>query len=410
MSTLTQLLGNRELAWEDNLEKGRIWVYSDGNMYSAFCNGFCWKPPGCGKAIIEIWGASGSGAQMCCCGVGLPGNPAAYVKKCICVCPSNYVCGYVGRSCNNSSALCFRGCSEATCVCWYGCAPNPVWEGGIAPNRQESFRGNNPWGWGQGGGNPMSGDFFGSAGGGVQFEGGQCGRYGGNCSCAGWGICAAVGATNGCLCAQGGRGGISYCIDDKSPYSCFITNAWCGSKTSTQHNMCDISRSACGMICNWNPSDWPGSASFQACGYGGDINCCGGFSCVSWQGCLPMCTCMFQYHITTSPGTFANDGGSYTYTTENDSPMVNWSGSTKPHHLNGLTSLSRQPGHLVNIRCWRSDRACGCYEMEGCMHYVPYGVPGAAPHPCPGVRDHAMRGGMGMVRIKYIPTDGGNTY
>ena len=32
MAKLTQLLGNRELAWEDNLEKGRIWAYTDGNM------------------------------------------------------------------------------------------------------------------------------------------------------------------------------------------------------------------------------------------------------------------------------------------------------------------------------------------------------------------------------------------
>jgi len=91
MTTLTQLLGNRELAFEDNLEKGRIWVYSEGNMYTGFCNGFCWKPPGTGTAVIEIWGAAGSGAKMCCCGAGLPGNPPAYVKKTVCVCPSNFL-------------------------------------------------------------------------------------------------------------------------------------------------------------------------------------------------------------------------------------------------------------------------------------------------------------------------------
>jgi hypothetical protein len=62
MAKLTQLLGNRELALEDNLEKGRIYVYTEGNMYTEFCNGFCWKPPGCGLAIIEAWGAAGSGA------------------------------------------------------------------------------------------------------------------------------------------------------------------------------------------------------------------------------------------------------------------------------------------------------------------------------------------------------------
>ena len=68
MALLTQLLGNREQAFEDNLEKGRIWVYTDGNMYSSFCNGFCWRSPGTGCIVIEAWGAAGSGAQMCCCG------------------------------------------------------------------------------------------------------------------------------------------------------------------------------------------------------------------------------------------------------------------------------------------------------------------------------------------------------
>ena len=144
MALLTQLLGNRELAFEDNLEKGRIWVYQDGNMYSAFCNGFCWRSPGTGCIVIESWGAAGSGAQMCCCGAGLPGNAPAYVKKCLCVIAGNYVCGYIGRSCNNSSALCFRGCSEASCVCWYGCSPKALYEGGYYPGDSDSFKGNNP--------------------------------------------------------------------------------------------------------------------------------------------------------------------------------------------------------------------------------------------------------------------------
>jgi hypothetical protein len=48
--------------------------------------------------------------------------------------------------------------------------------------------------------------------------------------------------------------------------------------------------------------------------------------------------------------------------------------------------------------------------MQGCHPFLPYGVPGGAAFPCGHVRDHGMRGGMGMVRIKYTPTDGGNTY
>ena len=226
MALLTQLLGNREQTFEDNLEKGRIWVYTDGNMYSAFCNGFCWRSPGTGCIVIESWGAAGSGAQMCCCGAGLPGNAPAYTKKCLCVIAGNYVCGYIGRSCNNSSALCFRGCSEATCVCWFGCSPKALYEGGYYPGDSDSFKGNNPWGWGSGGGDPMSLNE-----GNVNFQnGGNCGITGGNTlnpsgngNCCSWSQCRAAGATNGCICSQGGKGGISFCMDTKSPYSCFRT-------------------------------------------------------------------------------------------------------------------------------------------------------------------------------------------
>jgi hypothetical protein len=48
--------------------------------------------------------------------------------------------------------------------------------------------------------------------------------------------------------------------------------------------------------------------------------------------------------------------------------------------------------------------------MNGCMNFMPYGVPGAPAQPCGSVRDHAGRGGMGLVRIKYISTDGGEAY
>ena len=413
MALLTQLLGNREQAFEDNLEKGRIWVYTDGNMYTSFCNGFCWRSPGTGCIVIESWGAAGSGAQMCCCGAGLPGNAPAYVKKCLCVTAGNYVCGYIGRSCNNSSALCFRGCSEATCICWFGCSPKALYEGGYYPGDSDSFKGNNPWGWGSGGGDPMSLNE-----GNVNFQnGGNCGIGGGNAlnpsgngNCCNWQQCRAIGATNGCICAQGGKGGISFCMDTKSPYSCFRTGYFCGTGLGPAHNMCDTGNSACGMICNICQFD--GAAlGFIACGYGGDVNCCGGWSCVSFQGCLPICPCQTQYHVPVAAGIFAEEGGVLSYTTNSDGQgPTEWSGAPTINQINALTAMSRQPGPMAYTTCWDGNRGCGCYEMQGCMNFFPYGVPGAAPHPCPGVRDHASRGGLGAVRIKYIPATGGTSY
>ena len=76
MASLKGLLTNRNPAEmiEENLETGYIYVWSPGTNYTNFCNGVCWKAPAAGTAHIEIWGAGGSGARMCCCGDGLPGN------------------------------------------------------------------------------------------------------------------------------------------------------------------------------------------------------------------------------------------------------------------------------------------------------------------------------------------------
>jgi hypothetical protein len=413
MARLSQLLGNRELAFEDNLEKGRIWAYTDGNMYSGFCNGFCWRAPAVGKAIIEVWGAAGSGAQMCCCGAGLPGNAPAYVKKCICVCPGNYVCGYIGRSCNNSSSLCFRGCSEATCVRWTGCSHYNLFNGGVLPNQTVSHKANNLFGgWGAAP-DPVG---FQSAvpvdGQNVGFTGGNpdcVNKPGQNCCCH-YTQCCIAGKnggtfTEGCLCAQGGRGGVSFCMDTKSPYSCFLTGYFCGSRVGPGHNMCDTGNSACGIVCNW--CQGPG---FIACGYGGDLNCCGHFSCVSFQACLQTCPCQYQQHASTAAGVYNEDGGVMTYTVDNDSPMTGWSGAAVPNQMNALKTMSRWPSHQEHFTCWNNQRGCGCYEMQGCMNYMPYGVPGSPPFPCPGVRDHAGRGGMGSVRIKFIPNEGESAY
>ena len=65
---------------EENLESGRIYSFSEGNTYTKACNCWCWCPTTTGSAVIEVWGAGGSGAKMCCCGNGLPGNSGAYSK------------------------------------------------------------------------------------------------------------------------------------------------------------------------------------------------------------------------------------------------------------------------------------------------------------------------------------------
>jgi hypothetical protein len=50
---------------ENNLEQGVIYAFSPGTFYTNYCNGFCWKPPATGCAIVEIWGAQVDQVLVC---------------------------------------------------------------------------------------------------------------------------------------------------------------------------------------------------------------------------------------------------------------------------------------------------------------------------------------------------------
>lgn len=118
MASLSSLLGKltESNTVETNLEQGQIFAYTPGTQSSPPHLGHKHWFNECGTAEIEVWGASGSGSMMCCCGIGLPGNPAAYVKKVVRVNSDSYLCFMPGFSCGNASALCYRGCSNASCM------------------------------------------------------------------------------------------------------------------------------------------------------------------------------------------------------------------------------------------------------------------------------------------------------
>tara|TARA_B100000676_G_C18091101_1_gene859851 strand:+ start:7008 stop:7976 length:969 start_codon:yes stop_codon:yes gene_type:complete len=320
MATLKGLLIQRNTAvpQEENLEKGYIWSWTPGSDFTNFCNGICWTAPANGAALIEIWGAGGSGSRMCCCGDGLPGNAGAYVKKSIQVEQGDTVTGCTGMPCY-AHPLCFSGCSNATGIC-------------------------------------------------------------------------IVTASNGdlCMCAEGGRGGTSFCNPNThSLFCCFRANGFCGTRCNENY---------CGVICNHCSGAW------CAFGYGGDVCCCGNVGCVSFFGCYPHCKCQFQRHVPTPAGLFAEEGALITFQTESDgTPMSQWSGNQLFQFYAALNSTSRAPRMgTPNSYCWRSDRSCGCYEMQGCANYLPVGTGGIGPNACPDVRDHGIRGGFGGVRIKFL--------
>lgn len=134
MASLSSLLQTKQaLAQldEENLDTGQIFVFYAGTEQNSFRCNFCWNAPGNGTAVIEIWGASGSGSRMCCCGFGLPGNPGAYARKTVTVGTGDRIIGCTGVSCGNASNFAFRGCScntgvtlcvggTCTCMCAEG--------------------------------------------------------------------------------------------------------------------------------------------------------------------------------------------------------------------------------------------------------------------------------------------------
>jgi len=319
MASLRGLLTTRNPAEmiEDNLETGYIYAWTPGTNYTNFCNGVCWTAPAAGSAVIEIWGSGGSGARMCCCGDGLPGNAGGYSKKTITVEAGDTMTGCTGMSCYAHS-LCFSGCSAATGICY---------------------------------------------------------------------ITASNG--NGCMCARGGFGGRAMCTTGDSLYCCFRAQGFCTVRCNNSN---------CGMVCNWCPSAW------EALAYGGDVNCCGLISCASFFGCCPHCKCQFQQHVAIGAGLFAEEGALITFQKESDgTPMSQWSGNQLFQYYAALNLATKSPRQgTPQSYCWRSDRSCGCYEMQGCNNYLPVSSGGLSPNPCPDVRDHGIRGGFGGVRIKFV--------
>lgn len=322
MAKLADLLSTREITSNsNNLEKGKVWVVTTASMYACVRsdNGYCWRSPGCGTLLIEMWGAAGGGARMCCCGFGLPGNSPGYVRKLIAVYPDSSICGCPGMSCNAHS-LCFEGCGVPSYLCW--------------SNARD--------------------------------------------------LC---GFSGGCMCAQGGKGGVSICSTGTGGYCCYVANGFCNT----------LIGNGCGIICNHC------SGSHVPCGFGGDIGCCGGFSCVIFKGTgNALCPCQTDTVISVAPMVFGEQGGNIVFTQDDDNEHSQWSGNGYHASAHTLNFMSKWPtGGIPWTVCYTGMQACGCYEALGCHNFMPYGVGGAQAWPCPDVRDHGKRGGHGAIRLTY---------
>lgn len=302
---------------ETNLKDGKIWAYTPAASDGGFARDICWIAPGNGTAVIEIWGAGGSGAAGCCCYGGIPGNPGAYVKKTVTVATNDYVCGIVGISCGNASTLGFRGCSTATCMT----------------------------------------------------------------------ICTASGGCS-CLCAQGGQGGVTICQTGVSMYCCFVSASYCNT----------LITGGCGIICN--------NAGSAVCtyglAYGGDVNCPGCLSCMTFWVCDPRNNTN-TVHIAYPAGLFSTSGGwiSYQdggcYTDGQFSSIIPYSQA-----IMGMNAQSMGFNHGAMISCYAGNTQCGCYRYTGCFPYWPPGMPGMSGPTTGNQLGTGHRAGSGALKITFI--------
>ena len=202
----------------------------------------------------------------------------------------------------------------------------------------------------------------------------------------------------GCLCAQGGEGGTSYCSPSAGSFCCFVADsAFC--TTAMTNPAGSAWGTGCGLVCNTRGGT---QAAVIANAYGGDINCPGGISCTSFYNCDSANHCYVHYHIRTPAGVHSNQGGMVTFSGDNDSAIAVGGGAQyHQSHYYALQGMKRDPSQGFHIMLCYFGRMCGCYENNGCQYTAPHGHGGAPTMTCNSVRDNAQRGGFGGVRILW---------
>lgn len=320
MADLNRLIADRNITLKAGTEDrigGNVWTFSHTNVTGTL-NGnpctWCWISPATGTAVVELWGASGSGVKMCCCGGnGLPGNPGGYLKKSLSVIFGSYICGWVGCSPTGDNIV-FSGRSGCSVAC------------------------------------PFNTD------------------------------------NNNVLMASGGWSGHTVCTTGTALFCCLRSLNFCN---TTQGSFC-------GIICNLAGPNFVCSA----CACGGDVNICGGVSCVRMFECCNFWECNYENTIAISPGIFSSVAPTCVRFMRSGWPYEAYArhgGHGYSLAMSSLAGIYPQD----RVECWTiGSPVCGCYEWSGCV-LGGVGFPGTSGHPCPGVRSMGQKGGHGGVKITF---------
>lgn len=319
MSNLSNLIKTRSEIIKGNagINVETISVFEQGancvsSLSSLCCRDYCTSVTGCQNITIEIWGSAGRSESSCCCGISLPGNPGAYVRK--------DLTGFCGWICTN------------------------------APLSDKS----------------------------ASFTTGTT-----RCEAAQVIVCDITNACCYCLCAETGFNGRSFCFTGTSPYACMKASGYCGT---------DCVNTDCGIICNISGVELP------AQGYGGDINCNGGFSCIVFNNIDP--TSIENCVVVESSPNIINAKGTKII------GRASSSGCKSGMFAEGLYESVSSYGQMLNrgqvaCYCWTGEQWCSCYNSRGCEFMMPPGIPGASSSVCGGSQDFGQSGGPGKIIIRF---------
>lgn len=219
--------------------------------------------------------------------------------------------------------------------------------------------------------------------------GAACGNPSTNC-CRGTGIPTCVVILAGgdcmCMCVESGGTGVWACGTGTSGFCCIgVGRSNCATECGPGF----------GWICNTAPGD--------AVAYGGDINYNGGFTCTYQCAATgsAVAGAFMTYVIPHAPGLISDGPGKIIFRAGDLGSASNEHHSTAAYYSAIIGAARQQLNTIPEFNCYNT-LDCNCYDYSGCYAKAPPSFPGIGSYTSGGRQAHGDRGGVGLVKIKFM--------
>ena len=196
---------------------------------------------------------------------------------------------------------------------------------------------------------------------------------------------------NATMCAASGQNGSSWCATSTANLVTNITNEMCATRFHS---------SICGYYCNkFNESYCANDTVSYARASGGDINICGGISCMYVGCCSPEGKCVYVYFMRTPPMRFSTCGTTLVVPISccNDFYCCQYSGNIE--YINMIRLMGRQG--YATATCYSSAHIA-CADSHKYLNPLPPAFPGSPTLHSPSCQNKGFGGGDGQVQIKFL--------